>query len=186
MLAVRPEARDLGIGRRLKEHQRAHCLALGVTTIYWTYDPLVARNAHLNLVRLGARVVEYVTNMYGAETDSPLHRGIGSDRFVVAWDLAPNPELGAPAMDAARAAVLRDAPVLNPDGVMPAPLAGRAARVEIPCDLAAVQARSLERAAAWRASTREAFTSALAAGWRVAGFVRDRDTGGCHYLLERP
>jgi predicted GNAT superfamily acetyltransferase len=158
MLAVRPEARDHGIGRMLKAFQRDHCRAIGVETIYWTYDPLVARNAHLNLVRLGARVVEYVPDMYGAETDSPLHRGIGSDRFVVAWDLAAGEAPPAPPPDAAAVS-----------------------RVEIPCDIAAVQARSLEEAARWRASTRAAFTDALARGWRVADFERLGDA--CHYLL---
>src|SRR5581483_6808097 len=87
MLAVHADFRDHGIGRHLKEFQRATLAPLGVTRIYWTFDPLVARNAHLNLNRLGARVVEYVPDMYGAETSSSLHRGVGTDRFVVAWSI---------------------------------------------------------------------------------------------------
>ena len=87
MLAVRPEARNHGVGRALKEHQRRAVRELGVDVIYWTYDPLVARNAHLNLDVFGVRVVEYVEDMYG-ETDSDLHRGIGTDRLIVAWDIA--------------------------------------------------------------------------------------------------
>ena len=87
MLAVRPDARDRGIGRRLKEFQREAALASGATTMYWSYDPLVARNAHLNFNRLGVRVDEYVEDMYGAST-SDLHRGLGTDRFVVFWRLA--------------------------------------------------------------------------------------------------
>ena len=47
-----------------------------------TYDPLVARNAHLNINVFGARIAEYVEDMYG-ETESPLHQGIGTDRFIV-------------------------------------------------------------------------------------------------------
>ena len=84
MLAVRPDARNLGLGRRLKEHQRAMVRELGASVIYWTYDPLVARNAHLNFNRLGVRLAEYVENMYGV-TDSVLHGGIPTDRMVVAW-----------------------------------------------------------------------------------------------------
>src|ERR671926_25771 len=57
---------------------------VGGVVIYWTYDPLVARNAHLNFNVFGVRIHEYVEDMYG-ETESPLHRGIGTDRFVVAW-----------------------------------------------------------------------------------------------------
>ena len=48
------------LGRRLKEHQRQMVRELGADVIYWTYDPLVARNAHLNFNRLGVRVAEYV------------------------------------------------------------------------------------------------------------------------------
>ena len=55
LLAVRPEARDRGLGRRLKLYQRSLVAELGVTRMLWTYDPLVARNAHLNLNALGAR-----------------------------------------------------------------------------------------------------------------------------------
>lgn len=83
MLAVRQEYRNRGVGRLLKEFQRAELRGMGVEVIYWTFDPLVERNAHLNLNRLGARVVEYVVDMY-APTGSPLH-DFGTDRFVVAW-----------------------------------------------------------------------------------------------------
>src|SRR5437667_10934921 len=48
MLAVRPDAQKLGIGRRLKEFQRQEVARVGARVIYWTFDPLVARNAHLN------------------------------------------------------------------------------------------------------------------------------------------
>src|ERR1041385_2041149 len=88
MLAVRPDLRDHGIGRRLKEFQRDTLLAMGVGLVYWTFDPLVARNAHLNFNRLGVRVSEYVIDMYGSDTDSALHRGLGTDRFIVAWEIA--------------------------------------------------------------------------------------------------
>ncbi len=88
MLAVRPEARDHGIGRRLKLYQRSLVAELGVTQILWTFDPLVSRNAHLNLNALGARVTDYVPDMYGADTGSALHQGIGTDRFVVAWEVS--------------------------------------------------------------------------------------------------
>src|SRR5438067_3815899 len=91
LLAVRPEARGAHLGERLKRYQRELVLAVGVHTMYWTFDPLVARNAHLNLVRLGARAAEYVPNMYGDRTGSPLHGALATDRFVAEWDLvAPN------------------------------------------------------------------------------------------------
>lgn len=87
MLAVRPDARNRGIGRALKTFQREFVRAMGIKTMYWTYDPQVARNAHLNLNVLGAQVTEYVPDMYGP----------GTDRFIVRWGLdgqAP-PSFGA-------------------------------------------------------------------------------------------
>jgi predicted GNAT superfamily acetyltransferase len=87
MLAVRPEARDSGLGRRLKAYQRDQVMARGVAKMFWTFDPLQARNAHLNFNRLGIVVREYVEDMYG-QTDSHLHRGIGTDRFIALWLLA--------------------------------------------------------------------------------------------------
>src|ERR1041385_8923741 len=84
MLAVRPEARNLGIGKRLKEEQRRAVRDLGADVIYWTFDPLVGRNAYLNLNRLGVRISEYVVDMYGI-TDSVLHGGVATDRLIVAW-----------------------------------------------------------------------------------------------------
>ena len=74
MLAVRPECRVSGIGRELKLEQRRVSLAMGIDLMEWTFDPLVAVNAHLNFRRLGVVVEEYVVNVYG-DSVSPLHRG---------------------------------------------------------------------------------------------------------------
>jgi predicted GNAT superfamily acetyltransferase len=84
MLAVRRGIRDKGLGTSLKGYQRQVLLERGVRTTFWTFDPLQARNAHINFTKLGIVVREYVRDMYG-ETDSPLHRGIGTDRFVALW-----------------------------------------------------------------------------------------------------
>ena len=89
MLAVRPESRDAGLGFQLKAYQRETLLEIGVTRVYWTFDPLESKNAHLNLNKLGAVAGEYVMDMYG-QTDSPLHRGIGTDRLVPTWSLDSN------------------------------------------------------------------------------------------------
>ena len=146
MLAVRPEARNLGVGRRLKMRQKEMLLALGVKTMYWTFDPLVSRNAHLNLNRLGARVAEYVPDMYGA-SNSELHQ-LGTDRFVVEWTLRE---------EAGHAPV----PTPPPDAV----------EVPIPADIEVVERGSVEEARGWRASTRRAFVRLLSSGHEVVGFV---------------
>src|SRR5213079_532117 len=147
MLAVRPELRDHGIGRRLKEFQRDTLLERGVGLVYWTFDPLVARNAHLNFNRLGVRVSEYVIDMYGSDTESALHRGLGTDRFIVAWDIATPAATDTPA----RREATNAARVVNPsdgDGVPTTPRlrdgpAAATLRVEIPLEIDKVRDASL-------------------------------------------
>jgi len=186
MLAVRPEARNLGLGRRLKEFQRLAVQKLGGEVIYWTYDPLVARNAHLNFNVFGVRVAEYVEDMYG-ETESPLHSGIGTDRFVVAWpvaDAAMKQRLNETHAAAVNRTLL-EATILNSDNGMEAPgdpITDRA-RIEVPTDINAMQHSDRDQAIGWRRSTRAAFGRALASGLTVQGFVIDECAHRGYYLL---
>ncbi len=210
MLAVRKGRRGEGIGRRLKEHQRLQLLDRDVSIVYWTFDPLVAANAHFNLNRLGVRVVDYVPQMYG-ETESELHRGIGTDRFVVAWDLEAYEPTGAPSAssaghDAARGdgqpprdpadARARPGSGRGPDapgpatadpgqGPRPSPVeeAPPVVRIDVPADILEVRRRDPGEAARWRERTRGAFVSRLGSGYRVTGFVPGPERG--HYLLTR-
>ena len=188
MLAVRADVRNLGVGRQLKEFQRAHCARVGARWIYWTYDPLVTRNAHLNFNVFGVRVVEYVPDMYGNNTGSDLHRGIGTDRFIVAWPveeaaLAERRGVIAAARDDTR---FRDAPVR---GDPAAPAETRAPtdhlRIAAPADLLELQRTSPARAVQWRRATRQALQQAFAEGFEVVGFQAGADGGNGHYLLER-
>jgi len=86
MLAVLPEYQKRGVGVRLKWAQRADAMARGVTLITWTFDPLQAVNAHLNLRRLGATATEFHENFYGVTT-AALHHGFPTDRLLVRWQL---------------------------------------------------------------------------------------------------
>lgn len=85
MLAVRESYRNQGIGEKLKLFQKETLLSRGVDRIYWSFDPLEAKNAHLNFNHLGVYVREFVADMYG-ETSSPLH-STGTDRLIAIWDL---------------------------------------------------------------------------------------------------
>jgi predicted GNAT superfamily acetyltransferase len=193
MLAVRDDARDLGLGRMLKEYQRDAVRALGGTVIYWTYDPLVARNAHLNFNKLGVCVAEYVEEMYG-DTDSELHRGLGTDRFVVAWPVARHESeahaLASRKLGGDKSEAIRGAPLLNPDlgdGSVPdvsvvEKTHPRYVRVAIPRDISAVQSDSLVVAGRWRQSTRRAFQWALTRGYSVRG-VYAADAGDWSYYV---
>jgi predicted GNAT superfamily acetyltransferase len=84
MLAVRPELQNVGLGALLKVYQREELVSKGVMRMHWTFGPLEAKNTHFNLNKLGAVVGEYVRDMYG-RTDSPLHKGISTDRFIPIW-----------------------------------------------------------------------------------------------------
>jgi chorismate synthase len=86
MLAVLPEYQKHGLGIRLKWAQREEALVRGVSLVTWTFDPLQARNAHLNLRRLGATASEFRENFYGI-TSSSIHHGLPTDRLVGQWEL---------------------------------------------------------------------------------------------------
>lgn len=182
MLAVRSETRGRGIGRMLKEHQREEMRKMGVGTIQWSFDPLVARNAHLNLVRLGATVDEYVVDMY-ADSNSPLHQGLGTDRFVASWRTDPGGNQRGRSDH-------RETVVVNSTGdgeLMLTPTLPEAVgeiRIEVPADIHRVQANDAGMARLWRESSRAAFLEAFARGYAVAGFARDRETGRCYYILD--
>jgi predicted GNAT superfamily acetyltransferase len=75
---VAPSVQSHGVGFLVKQHQRTWCLERGISTIEWTYDPSIARNAWFNLQRLGADVVAFAPDFYGSQD---------GDRFVVRWDL---------------------------------------------------------------------------------------------------
>jgi predicted GNAT superfamily acetyltransferase len=182
MLAVRPEAQGRHVGEALKHWQRDCCRERGVVTIYWTFDPFVARNAHLNLNRLGACVEEFVPNMYGAFTNSRIHGALGTDRFIVAWPVNAEPALHRPDR-----AVLAGAPIVAGSGgrVASAPFPdARAVVIRIPRDYEALLSGDVGHAKAWREAARDAFLHYLPLGYRVSAFVPD-PAGDAAYLLTR-
>jgi predicted GNAT superfamily acetyltransferase len=146
---VMPEYQGQGLGRVLKQHQRQWAFARDVGHITWTFDPLVARNAHFNLLVLGARATEYLVDHYGAMDDG-VNRGDQTDRLFVSWALA-----------AAR-------PVNPPDD-------RTVAHVEIPRDIERMRIESPKDAEAWRLRVREQFLQHLGDGLIVGGF---RDESG--------
>lgn len=84
MLAVLPEYRNAGLGRRLKLAQRDDALARGIDRIEWTFDPLEIKNAYLNIARLGVIVRRYLPDFYGPSS-SALQGGLPTDRLVAEW-----------------------------------------------------------------------------------------------------
>lgn len=187
MLAVRSGARDAGIGRALKEYQREAMKRLGAAVIYWTFDPLVARNAHLNFNVFGVTVERYVRDMYGTNTGSSLHQGLGTDRLVVAW---PVPDSALRERRAAIAKCTSDAAagftetVGEPES-RAGEIAGDIVRLAVPLDIHDLLKTDARSASAWRASNRAAFERLLETGYEVDGFRIDRDANRGFYLMRR-
>jgi predicted GNAT superfamily acetyltransferase len=149
-LAVLPEARGLGLGVRLKHYQRDWCLARGIAHVRWTFDPLRAVNATLNLHRLGATSTTYLEDYYGQMAG--INQGLASDRLLVDWDL------GSPRVTA----LAQGVPVPELDAE---PLA-----LPLPLDIGTLAAADPAAAADLRLSLRMAMQTALAKGRRIEGF----------------
>ena len=184
MLGVRESVRGSGVGRHLKELQREELARRGITRVLWTFDPLQARNAHLNFNRLGVRVIDYVENMYGI-TSSPLHHGLATDRLVV---MLPTSE----------AVTGRRTPLHSPNGstpiLTPFPRPGDltvdiddtsvpSVLIEIPADLQRLIAGAPDVAGTWRLATRASFLRAIRRGYEVVGLRRDLATDRAFYVL---
>jgi predicted GNAT superfamily acetyltransferase len=193
MLAVKDPWRDSGIGKKLKLYQREKLLKIGVDEVYWTFDPLVARNAFFNFHHLGVSASEYAIDMYGPGDDSELFRGIGTDRLIVVWKITKDyikavlegrltfdarPYVSAPF---AVVRTVESDPFSQPlvNGV-----AGEERlRIEIPPDIHLLRDKSPGGAKAWREATRDAFVQAFAKQYEIAGFSRDNSSGRCFYCL---
>jgi predicted GNAT superfamily acetyltransferase len=193
MLAVEPRFEGRGIGRRLKELQREELLKRGIGIMSWTFDPLVARNAHLNCNRLGAVVTEYVPNMYGSDTGSVLHSGLGTDRLVVDWHIKDQRvEQILTGKQAVRDSSISIAPIVNVEqvggNVQPVEVDlpdESVVRLEIPRDIERIKVDSLDLGMQWRNSTRRAFLHYVERGYGIDGFYIDVDTQRCFYYLFR-
>ncbi|MER7503176.1 GNAT family N-acetyltransferase [Nonomuraea pusilla] len=171
-----------GVGVALKRHQRAWALERGLERITWTYDPLVRRNAHFNLVKLGARPAEYLPRFYGEMADA-INAGDDSDRVLAIWELsAPHVEalaLGGhpvpPLVEGAAVALAAEGghPVARPAGTA-------TVLVAVPEDVEALRRADPGAAKAWRVAVRETLGGLLEAGGRVTGF-HDK----AYYVVER-
>jgi predicted GNAT superfamily acetyltransferase len=201
MLGVLPEFRNDGVGHRLKLLQRERTLAMGLDLIEWTFDPMQALNAHLNFTKLGIVVEEYEVNVYGT-SNSPLHAGNPTDRFVAEWNIrephvegrlaraaharagggAPIPLRSHESSDAVTANAI--APSGSPACVdVDLQLDARRIAVQIPMGFTEMLVDAPALALEWRMATREIFTTYFARGYKAVDFVLDRGNRRGAYLL---
>jgi predicted GNAT superfamily acetyltransferase len=186
--AVLPDVQGRDVGRALKLHQRAWALERGISTISWTYDPLLRRNAWFNLTKLGARAVGYLVDFYGVMDDAQ-NAGDESDRAVAMWSLEA--EHVHKAADGIR--VEPDVEVLLGHGAVmalrardgepepaPVPAGARQVLVQIPEGVQALREADPERARRWRQASRAILAPLLAGPYVATGFTRS----GCYVLEE--
>ena len=165
---VAPDFAGQGIGTALKQHQRSWARARDIATITWTFDPLVARNAHFNLNRLAARPVAYLPDFYGAMPDA-VNAGSPTDRLFVHWDLDVRPASVASGLAARtrRAGPTRFALVIGPEGeperVTPPPGPGPLA-IGLPADIEALRRTDPAGAYRWRLELRRVLAPMLGTG----------------------
>ena len=175
----RAQARNIGF--TLKTHQRDWAAARGLDVITWTFDPLVRRNAHFGLVKLGARATTFLRNVYGPMDDA-LNNGDESDRLVLEWSVRPEPtpDPGQHPLRASPAPV----PLISvsasgqPEA---AGWSGTTASVLLPDDIETMRVHQPALARAWRTAVRSVLEPALPGGATIVAF--DREHG---YILHRP
>ena len=167
-LGVLPSYRGAGIGIALKQAQGRDARTCGYELISWTFDPLEARNAYINLHRLGCIARLYDRDHYGPMEDE-LNRGLPSDRLEAEWWL----NRAKPPVDGKAIVMLRvgdrGEPVrgtFDPVGQLPA-------LIGVPADFQAIKRGSMELALHWRLESRAAFEAALTAGLVAVDFQRD-------------
>lgn len=177
MLGIHPEYQGHGLGAALKWRQRELALAQGLGLMTWTFDPLEARNARLNVHKLGATSHTYYENLYG-DMEDKLNWGLPTDRLLVEWDLHGSP----PAFDS----VVRTAaaPLLLVEQGLPVPPSrepalGGPLLLPVPPDMRALRYADPSASLAWRLAQRQALQWAFARGYAVRDFE-----GGAYLLLQ--
>jgi predicted GNAT superfamily acetyltransferase len=176
---VAPHATGRRVGFALKLHQRAWALTRGVSEIAWTFDPLVARNAYFNLVKLAARPAEYLTNFYGPMLDA-LNGDQDSDRLLVRWQLrdravalaSTGGAAGAVAEEELAVAAVLALSVAQDGGPVPGRLDGATSLVAVPRDIQGLRAADPGMAQRWRVAVRDTLTGLIGGGGRIDGFDR--------------
>ena len=157
MTAFIDSHRDQGLGTAVKMHQWAWAKERGYKSITWTFDPLVRRNARLNILKLGADLISYQSNFYGNMADE-LNSGDESDRIIVRWDTTS--EIPAPRQE-----------IIDPpyDTEL----------IALPQDIVAIRQSDPEKSQEYRLQVREAFLQAFSEGKKVVGFSAHNE-----YVLE--
>jgi len=183
-MIVSPDYRNQGLGRHLKFAQRAVALQQGIKRVVWTFDPLLAPNAHLNLRKLGCISRQYHHNYYGTNNTGGLSPDGTSDRLYLEWPIEDDAiqrraegTFTGPTLDD----LLADGTtVLNPSDhhTSPYPIPGEyqpnhngPALIEIPRQFQSIQQHHPDLARLWRRHIRATLAEKIRSGFQVVDFV---------------
>ena len=153
MTAVLEDYRDQGIGYALKIDQWQWAKKNNYKEITWTFDPLVARNAKLNLIKLGVDISGYYPNFYGDMPDA-LNAGDESDRVMASWKVVGDQPVAKSV-------------IINPDE--------SDTLIKIPEDIVAIRSKDKSENLKWRHKVREEFMRAFEKGGKVVGFSANNE-----------
>jgi predicted GNAT superfamily acetyltransferase len=162
MTAVLGEYRDQGVGYALKVDQWHWAKKNNFPEISWTFDPLVSRNAKLNLIKLGVNISSYHPNFYGDMPDA-LNAGDESDRLMVSWKVLGDNPLQRELVSATK-----------PTDIL----------IQIPADIVAIRSRDREENLRWRRKVRGQFLQVFEKGGQVIGFSANLSYVYYCYLLK--
>ena len=195
LVGVLKSHRRLRIAMRLKLLQRDFALECDLDLVRWTFDPLRATNARLNLARLGAVSTSYEINYYG-RIRSSLGSGLDSDRLWAEWYVR-SPRVANRLDSEARLKACGELPFacINPlsrsaEG-SPRVLELQTDRqeesllFEIPPDFQSLQTKDPRLAVEWQQKTRNGLRNYLARSYLLSDFIRVEDGGRCFYVLTR-
>ena len=153
MTAVLDEYRDQGVGYALKIDQWHWAKKNNYSEISWTFDPLVSRNAKLNLIKLGVDISSYHPNFYGDMPDA-LNAGDESDRVMASWKVVGDQPVAKSV-------------IIDPDQAD--------TLIKIPEDIVTIRSEDISENLKWRHKVREEFMRAFEKGGKVVGFSANNE-----------
>lgn len=186
-MGVLPNMQSKGIGMALKLAQREQMLRQGIDLIIWTYDPLLGKNAMLNIEKLGGIVRTYVREIYG-RVENPLQAGLATDRFLCEWHLLSDrvrerihtPQKAVEPQVWIEEENQRLVNYANWVSDLPRPIAADLELndpillVQVPSNIQAIKRRDLAIARGWSTTTRQIFESYFKRGYVITGFASEK------------
>ena len=171
-MVVLPEYRGQKIGEHLKQAQRQFAQQHNIQLVLWTFDPLLSRNAYLNLHKLGATGQKYEKDYFGTSADNPV---LSADRLQVNW-WVNHPSLTCPtAINFVETAIVNSVSLSEEGLLIPNDFNlpdSEIVWLEIPMEFVPLERLDPDLGQKWRDFIRYAFPKLLRSGYLATDFAR--------------